>query len=69
MAEEEFNTYAKDNNVAESYLPADKYKIHETQLNFASDETYKFGEVTLKTVDIKKLMDETQKNMYFPSVW
>lgn len=66
MAEEEFNTYAKDNNVAESYLPADKYKIHETQLNFASDETYKFGEVTLKTVDIKKLMDETQKKYVLP---
>lgn len=66
MTEEEFKTYATANHVAESYLPADKYKIHETQLDLAPDEAYKVGEVTLKTTDIKKLMDETKKNYVLP---
>lgn len=66
MTEEGFKTYATANNVAESYLPADKYKIHKTQLSFASDETYKVGEVTLRTTEIKKLMDETKKKYILP---
>ena len=66
MTEKEFKTYATDNNVAESYLPADKYEIRETQLNFAANETYKIDEVVMKTSEIKKLMDQTGKKYAIP---
>ncbi|EJX09662.1 protein containing Region of unknown function DUF1735 [gut metagenome] len=66
MSEEEYKTYAEQNNVAEAYLPADMYQIKENQLNFAADETYKINEVTLKTSEIKKLMDKNKKHYALP---
>lgn len=66
MPEEEFKTYATDNNVTETYLPVDKYEIREARLNFAANETYKIGEVVLKTSEIKKLMEQSGKKYAIP---
>lgn len=66
MSEEEYKAYAADNNVNEAYLPADMYTIPETSLSFASSETYKIVDVILKTSDIKKMMNESQKSFALP---